>query len=212
MKRKLVLITFALIGIAVFAGWWFLLRDDAPPPPDLESAIQIASAAQAATTTTNAVTVPSTTLTATSTTEVPTTIAPTSTTMELDPNEESDIMESARKHMRVINVDESWLNQTRFLRRTWVPSQAPSTFRDKQVHPRISLILALDTDGRIYFALTQANTDANIMTLFLRSLVHRLNVKSPGWEESTVILLDNAAWHSSNVMKERLAMMRLPII
>ena len=23
---------------------------------------------------------------------------------------------------RVINVDESWLNQTRFLRRTWVPS------------------------------------------------------------------------------------------
>ena len=72
---------------------------------------------------------------------------------------------------RVINVDESWLNQTRFLRRTWVPSQSASTFRDKQVHPRISLILALDTDGKMYFALTQANTDADIMTLFLRNLM-----------------------------------------
>ncbi len=109
MKRKLVLITFALIGIAVFAGWWFLLRDDAPPPPDLESAIQIASAAQAATTTTNAVTVPSTTLTATSTTEVPTTIAPTSTTMELDPNEESDITGtwSVDKTIGSFGIDES---------------------------------------------------------------------------------------------------------
>ena len=55
---------------------------------------------------------------------------------------------------RVINVDESWLNQTRFLRRTWVPSQSASTFRDKQVHPRISLILALDTGGKMYYALT----------------------------------------------------------
>ena len=55
---------------------------------------------------------------------------------------------------RLINVDESWLNYTRHLRRTWVPSDAPSTFREKQVHPRVSLILALDTEGRIWFSLT----------------------------------------------------------
>ena len=71
---------------------------------------------------------------------------------------------------RIINVDESLLNQTRFLRRTWVPSGAPSTFREKQVAPRISLLLAVDTDGRLWFSLTQANTDADVMTLFLRYL------------------------------------------
>ena len=52
MTKKLLLTTAALIGIAVLAGWWFLLRDDAPPPPDLESAIQIASATQATSSTT----------------------------------------------------------------------------------------------------------------------------------------------------------------
>ena len=52
MTKKLLLTTATLIGIALLAGWWFLLRDDAPPPPDLESAIQIASATQATSSTT----------------------------------------------------------------------------------------------------------------------------------------------------------------
>ena len=52
MTKKLLLTTATLIGIAVLAAWWFLLRDDAPPPPDLESAIQIASATQATSSTT----------------------------------------------------------------------------------------------------------------------------------------------------------------
>ena len=82
---------------------------------------------------------------------------------------------------RIINVDESWLNQTRFVRRTWVPADAPGTFTIKQVAPRISLLAALDTEGRIWCALTQANTDADVMTLFLRHLVRQLDRESPGW-------------------------------
>ena len=122
------------------------------------------------------------------------------------------ILPLLEKGRRIINVDESWLNQTRHLRRTWVPSDAPSTFREKQVQPRISLILALDTDGRMWCALTQANTDADVMTLFLRYLERRLDRESPGWQESSYILLDNAAWHASEEMKQRLAKMKLPII
>ena len=38
------------------------------------------------------------------------------------------LLESGR---RIINVDESWLNQTRFIRRLWVPSDAAATFTDK---------------------------------------------------------------------------------
>ena len=63
---------------------------------------------------------------------------------------------------------------------------------DKQVAPRISLLLALDTDGKMWSALTQANTDADVMLLFLRHLIRRLDQESPGWEEDTIFLLDNA--------------------
>ena len=78
--------------------------------------------------------------------------------------------------------------------------------------PRISLLAALDTDGRIWCSLTQANTDADVMTLFLRYLIRQLDLESPGWQEDSVILLDNAAWHTSKLMKKRLAKLNVPII
>ena len=73
------------------------------------------------------------------------------------------------------------------------------------------MLAALDTEGRIYFALTQANTDADVMTTFLRALTRQLDVETPGWQENSTILLDNASWHNSPVMKERLARMKLPM-
>ena len=113
---------------------------------------------------------------------------------------------------RIINVDESWINQTKFLRRIWAPTDAAGTYSFKQVAPRISLIVALDTEGRIWFALTQANTDTDIMTTFLNYLKRELDLQEPGWEETSTILLDNAKWHSNVEMKERLAKMQLPVI
>ena len=50
------------------------------------------------------------------------------------------------------------------------------------------------------------------MTLFLRHLVRQLDRETPGWQDDSVILLDNAAWHTSPVMKKRLEKMALPII
>ena len=111
------------------------------------------------------------------------------------------------KGRRIINVDESWLNQTRFVRRIWVPTDAAGSIADKQVQPRISLLVALDTEGKMWCALTQANTDADVMTTFLRYLVRQLDQETPGWQENTTVLLDNAAWHTNAVIKARLAKM-----
>ena len=108
---------------------------------------------------------------------------------------------------RLINIDESWLNQTRFVRKMWVPSKEAGSDIDKQVQPRISLIAALDTEGLVWCALTQANTDTDVMTLFLRHLCRRLDLERPGWQENTTILLDNAAWHTNEKMKQRLSRM-----
>ena len=74
------------------------------------------------------------------------------------------------------------------------------------------MLVALDTDGRIWCALTQANTDADVMTTFLRHLVRQLDQEDPGWQETSTILLDNAAWHANALMKQRLARMGLPVI
>ena len=104
------------------------------------------------------------------------------------------LLESGR---RVINIDESWLNGTRFVRWLWIPPDGTARYSDKQVWPRISLKAALDTEGRVWCALTQANTDSDVMTLFLRYLTRQLDLETPGWQDNTTILLDNATWHTN---------------
>ena len=59
----------------------------------------------------------------------------------------------------IINVDESWLNETSFVRKIWAPGDSAATVSLKPLTPRLSIIAALDTEGRVYFTLTQANTD-----------------------------------------------------
>ena len=75
------------------------------------------------------------------------------------------------KGARVLNVDESWLNQTTFQRKVWAPKGRPASVTSKSVAPRISLIAALDTDGRDFYALTQVTTDQKVMMVFLAYLV-----------------------------------------
>ena len=39
-----------------------------------------------------------------------------------------------------------------------------------------------------------------------------MDLETPGWQENSVILLDNAAWHTGALMKQRLAKLDIPII
>jgi len=69
------------------------------------------------------------------------------------------MLEILKDGMLVINIDESWISETYFTRRLWLPPNSPGTVSLKPVSHRLSLITALDTEGRLYYSLTQAATD-----------------------------------------------------
>ena len=60
---------------------------------------------------------------------------------------------------RIINVDETWLNESRFMRKTWIPTNATGSVPLNTISPSLSMITALDTDGRVFFALSHAATE-----------------------------------------------------
>ena len=60
---------------------------------------------------------------------------------------------------RILNIDETWVSSTNFTRMMWCPPQTTATMSAKPISYRISMIAALDTEGCIYYSLTQANTD-----------------------------------------------------
>jgi len=80
------------------------------------------------------------------------------------------------------------------------------------VNPRLSLLTALDTEGKVYFAMTHANTDSDVMLVFLRYLMRKLDIESPGWEEETVFLFDGARYHTSAEMRGYFRKMQLSVI
>ena len=102
---------------------------------------------------------------------------------------------------RIVNVDESWLNESTFYRKLWAPKAAVNSVAARTVAPRLSLIAAIDTQGHVWFALTQANTDSNVLLAFFRALLQVMALESPGFEKDTVFLLDGARYHTSPEMR-----------
>ena len=74
------------------------------------------------------------------------------------------------------------------------------------------MIAALDTDGEVNISLTQANTDSDILMLFLRYLIRHLETDNPNWRSNTIFLLDVACYHTSEEMREYLRKMEAPLI
>ena len=69
------------------------------------------------------------------------------------------MIELLKEGTLIINVDESWVAETNLTRKLWVPANAPAIGPLASVTPRLSLIVALDTEGRIWYSMTQAATD-----------------------------------------------------
>ena len=82
---------------------------------------------------------------------------------------------------RIINIDETWLNETSFIRKLWGPKGGYGNIRLKTVSPRVSLIAALDTNGNVWYCLSHAATDSDVIALFMNSLVKILDQEQPGW-------------------------------
>ena len=112
---------------------------------------------------------------------------------------------------RIINIDESWVSETEYSRRMWCPNKVPCTATEQSIGTRLALIAALDTEGRVYFALTHANTDSDVILTFLRRLAIMLSIETPDWRETSIVLLDGAKYHTSKETRENLKKLKIPI-
>ena len=72
-----------------------------------------------------------------------------------------------REGKRIINVDETWINETNFTRKAWCSTKSTATEPQKAVQPSLAMITSLDSDGRIHFALSHSNTDQDTFMLFM---------------------------------------------
>ena len=82
----------------------------------------------------------------------------------------------------------------------------------KKIHPRITLVTALDSEGKLYASLLQSNSNGDTMELFLTELIKTLDNEDANWRKNTVILWDNAGYHEATQVLLLLEHQRVPVI
>ena len=78
--------------------------------------------------------------------------------------------------------------------------------------PRITMFLALDTDGEVFLSLLQSNSNNRVMDIYLRKLVLKLDHEDVNWRDNTVLLIDNAPYHASDNTIDLLGGLKIPIL
>ena len=69
-----------------------------------------------------------------------------------------------------MNIDETWLGMSDFRRMKWQAPGTTNSVAKLQVAPRVTMIVGIDTLGRIYASLAQANSNSELMEIYFRGL------------------------------------------
>ena len=98
----------------------------------------------------------------------------------------------------MINIDESWVPQTDFRRRCWNVRGGTNSMVDRVLGHKVNIIVAVSSEGPVWLAQTQCNTEENVMQMFLSKLAAALTTKyGARWREQIVVVLDGAPYHRS---------------
>ena len=112
----------------------------------------------------------------------------------------------------LLNIDESWLNESDFRRSKWRESDGTNVVPIHTMLPRITVIVALDTLGNVYITLSQANSNNKTMEIYFHHLVGKLDRERPDWRDDTVLLLDGASYHKSSSTLSVFKSLRIPVM
>ena len=77
-----------------------------------------------------------------------------------------ELVRLIEQEKRIINIDETWINESNFTRKVWGRKDGRGNARFCSITPRISMIAALDFNGKVWYSLSHATTDSDVIALF----------------------------------------------
>ena len=107
------------------------------------------------------------------------------------------LIELLKEGKTILNVDESWIADSDYVRNVWRPTYATGTVTIKALSMKVAVIAAISTEGHIYYSLTHSLTNSEVIGMFFYHLCKTLDLEDANWRENTVVLLDGASYHLS---------------
>ena len=94
----------------------------------------------------------------------------------------------------------------------WRPKGSNNSVPAFSMTPRTSLLTAVDSLGNVYIAISQSNSNQQMMSLFWKSLCLKLDKERPGWRKNTIWTMDGAAYHSAEGALDILRQLKIPLM
>ena len=118
---------------------------------------------------------------------------------------------SSNKH--VVNIDESWIAESDYRRCRWVTKGEDNSLAERAVGHRVNMIVAVSSQGHVWLALTQCNTDENVMQMFLSKLAQAFTAQfTSKWRDEIIILMDGASYHRSAETRACINHLRMQVV
>jgi hypothetical protein len=76
----------------------------------------------------------------------------------------------------------------------------------------ITLTCAITYEGDVFYNILKYSNNEYTFAAFMRMLVRQLDKSHPGWRENTVILMDNVGFHKTDVVKDALVELKVPVL
>jgi transposase len=124
----------------------------------------------------------------------------------------SEYIRLLKSGREIINVDESIIRSTDQRTRGWV-RKGKRVFTSNALRlPQISMIGAISSKGKTFFAINQGKNNSLTFSLFMLNLIQELDSLDPDWRKTTTIMLDNASIHRAKATKAYFEAFGLPIM
>ena len=113
----------------------------------------------------------------------------------------------------VVNIDETWVPCSDFRRRCWGERGSGNSMHDTALSSRVNCIVAVSSEGHVWMALTQCNTDENVFQMFLSYLTKAMTQKlGANWRDDVIFQIDGASYHRSVDTRRYIDHLRIKVV
>ena len=121
------------------------------------------------------------------------------------------VIENDHKGRVYLNIDETWLGMCDFRRQKWRVRGTNNSVPAFSLAPRVTMLVAADSLGNVYFSLSQSNSNYELFGIFMQQLVLKLDKERPNWRKNTIVTLDGAAYHRAVDTRDLFEYLEIPV-
>jgi hypothetical protein len=120
-------------------------------------------------------------------------------------------LQQLAERVEVINVDESGINSTSYVHKSWSPVGSHHVEVAARRLNSYNVVAAISSKGRSWFVVGNGSNNSLTFLFFLLRVCAELQEECPEWRKKVLFQLDNAPYHRAKVCLDLFSRCAIPV-